>query len=43
MITELGFSEVDKEKPEYKTEYFQMRASEKAESGRRNLARYFWH
>ena len=26
-ITELGFSEVDKSEPEYKTEYFQMRAS----------------
>ena len=26
-ITELGFSEVDKSEPEYKTEYSQMRAS----------------
>lgn len=27
IITQLGFSEVDKSEPEYKTEYFQMRAS----------------
>ena len=27
IVTELGFSEVDKTKTEYKTEYFQMRAS----------------
>lgn len=27
IVTELGFSEVDKTKAEYKTEYFQMRAS----------------